>query len=92
MLGSPILYLKAMRILMFQLSGFYCKTLNFKGALRNKQNSLFFLEIHARKTEEAPSLHVQNTVQSPKPWDGLQRVALTLWILLLCTAKRNPFN
>ena len=24
MLGSPILYLKAMRILMFQLSGFYC--------------------------------------------------------------------
>ena len=23
-LGSPILYLKAMRILMFQLSGFYC--------------------------------------------------------------------
>ena len=25
MLGSPILYLKAMRILMFQLSGFYCK-------------------------------------------------------------------
>ena len=27
MLGSPILYLKAMRILMFQLSGFYCKGL-----------------------------------------------------------------
>ena len=25
MLGSPILYLKAMRILMFQLSGFYCR-------------------------------------------------------------------
>ena len=25
MLGSPILYLKGMRILMFQLSGFYCK-------------------------------------------------------------------
>ena len=24
MLGSPILYLKGMRILMFQLSGFYC--------------------------------------------------------------------
>ena len=24
-LGSPILYLKAMRIMMFQLSGFYCK-------------------------------------------------------------------
>ena len=23
-LGSPILYLKGMRILMFQLSGFYC--------------------------------------------------------------------
>ena len=30
MLGSPILYLKAMRILMFQLSGFYCTT---KGTL-----------------------------------------------------------
>ena len=27
MLGSPILYLKGMRILMFQLSGFYCKTI-----------------------------------------------------------------
>ena len=26
MLGSPILYLKAMRILMFQLSGFDCKS------------------------------------------------------------------
>ena len=25
MLGSPILYLKAMRLLMFQLSGFYYK-------------------------------------------------------------------
>ena len=25
MLGSPILYLKGMRIMMFQLSGFYCK-------------------------------------------------------------------
>ena len=24
MLGSPILYLKGMRIMMFQLSGFYC--------------------------------------------------------------------
>ena len=29
MLGSLILYLKGMRIMMFQLSGFYCK---FKGA------------------------------------------------------------
>ena len=27
MLGSPILYLKGMRILMFQLSGFYCRGL-----------------------------------------------------------------
>ena len=26
-LGSPILYLKGMRILMFQLSGFYCSVL-----------------------------------------------------------------
>ena len=25
MQGSPILYLKAIRILMFQLSGFYCR-------------------------------------------------------------------
>ena len=25
MLGSPILYLKGMRTIMFQLSGFYCK-------------------------------------------------------------------
>ena len=28
MLGSPILYLKGMRILMFQLSGFYCRSLS----------------------------------------------------------------
>ena len=28
MLGYPILCLKAMRITMFQLSGFYCKPLN----------------------------------------------------------------
>ena len=28
MLGSPILYLKAMRILMFQLSGFYCRMIS----------------------------------------------------------------
>ena len=27
MLGSPILYLRGMRILMFQLSGFYCRAL-----------------------------------------------------------------
>ena len=35
MLGSPILYLKAMRILMFQLSGFYCmkRLLSSYGAL-----------------------------------------------------------
>ena len=29
-LGSPILYLKGMRMLMFQLSGFYYKPLNPK--------------------------------------------------------------
>ena len=29
MLGSPVLYLKGMRILMFQLSGFYCRGLGF---------------------------------------------------------------
>ena len=28
-LGSPILYLKGMRIMMFQLSGFYCRVLGF---------------------------------------------------------------
>ena len=31
MLGSPILYLKGMRILMFQLSGFYYRSLGFRG-------------------------------------------------------------
>ena len=31
MLGSPILYLKAMRILMFQLSGFYCRAWDLEG-------------------------------------------------------------
>ena len=29
MLGSLILYLKGMRIVMFQLSGFYCRGLGF---------------------------------------------------------------
>ena len=29
MLGSLILYLKGMRIMMFQLSGFYCMRLDF---------------------------------------------------------------
>ena len=33
MLGSPILYLKAMRILMFQLSGFYCMIIGLKRVL-----------------------------------------------------------
>ena len=32
MLGSPILYLKAMRILMFQLSGFYCRSFKCCGS------------------------------------------------------------
>ena len=27
MLGFPILYFKSMRLMMFQLSGFYCKAL-----------------------------------------------------------------
>ena len=31
MLGSLILYLKGMRICMFQLSGFYCKVFRFYG-------------------------------------------------------------
>ena len=31
MLGSLILYLKGMRIMMFQLSGFYCKVLGGLG-------------------------------------------------------------
>ena len=33
MLGSPILYLKGTRIMMFQLSGFYCKSLRVLGVL-----------------------------------------------------------
>ena len=33
MLGSPILYLKGMRILMFQLSGFYCIGFGVEGIL-----------------------------------------------------------
>ena len=31
MLGSPLLYLKGMGILMFQLSGFYCRGLGVWG-------------------------------------------------------------
>ena len=32
MLGPLILYLKGMRIMMFQLSGFYCKGLGYSGS------------------------------------------------------------
>ena len=35
MLGSPILYLKGMRILMFQLSGFYYKALGCAGKVQD---------------------------------------------------------
>ena len=34
MLGSPILYLKGMRIMMFQLSGFYCRLTSSLQAVR----------------------------------------------------------
>ena len=34
MLGSLILYLKGMRIMMFQLSGFYCKPLMRRSPFR----------------------------------------------------------
>ena len=33
-LGSPILYLKGMRLMMFQLSGYYCKDPNELGNLK----------------------------------------------------------
>ena len=33
MLGSLILYLKGMRIMMFQLSGFYCRTFRMSDAI-----------------------------------------------------------
>ena len=36
MLGSPILYLKGMRLMMFQLSGFYYKTLSLLEAPSSK--------------------------------------------------------
>ena len=35
MLGSLILYLKGMRIMMFQLSGFYCRVLRVFVAKRS---------------------------------------------------------
>ena len=34
MLGSRILYLKGMRLMMFQLSGYYCKDPNELGNLK----------------------------------------------------------
>ena len=36
MLGSLILYLKGMRTMMFQLSGFYCRGLGVIKALENR--------------------------------------------------------
>ena len=39
MLGSLILYLKGMRIMMFQLSGFYCRRVWGKGLI-NKDRVL----------------------------------------------------
>ena len=38
MLGSPILYLKGMRVLMFQLSGFYYRGLGFRGKGKDRTN------------------------------------------------------
>ena len=40
MLGSPILYLKGMGILMFQLSGFYCKAkdITVVSGMKQKRN------------------------------------------------------
>ena len=37
MLGSPILYLKGMRIMMFQLSGFYCIRVPLKEPFKGTQ-------------------------------------------------------
>ena len=59
MLGSPILYLKAMRILMFQLSGFYCMTLYQSGSLRNNIG-------HYSGFYKEPKI-MPNTVEIPAP-------------------------
>ena len=60
MLGSPILYLKAMRILMFQLSGFYCMTLYQSGSLRNNIG-------HYSGFYKEPKI-MPNTVEIPSPF------------------------
>ena len=41
MLGSLILYLKGMRIMMFQLSGFYCRDLGGSGDFSKSRVSRF---------------------------------------------------
>ena len=49
MLGLPILYFKGMRLMMFQLSGFYCTC---SGLLSNQgENSinLYFIMVPLRK-------------------------------------------
>ena len=40
MLGFPLLYFKGMRLLMFQLSGFYYKSLLTTGKRRNSSRTL----------------------------------------------------
>ena len=45
MLGFPILYFKGMRLMMFQLSGFYCKgsfKAPFKGIYRDSIKGIGF--------------------------------------------------
>ena len=52
MLGSLILYLKGMRILMFQLSGFYC--INIINVYIHTQIYIYiYTRLHGRETKKA---------------------------------------
>ena len=52
MLGSPILYLKGMKILMFQLSGFYYKV--------RSSDSLLSLPLPSREACKVAQLFLRN--------------------------------
>ena len=67
MLASPILYLKGMRVLMFQLSGFYYIPLNPRTG-----------SVRVAKHRHPPELPGLLGGHSSKPWGDLD-MALIFW-------------
>ena len=89
MLGSPIIYLKAMRILMFQLSGFYCMTLYQSGSLRNNigHYSGFY------KEPKNSAKHSRNTSPFSRQATSSQRLGIqTFGFSMQAICKNSPWT